>query len=1172
MTARELTSMGRSHGRNRVSIAVVGACVALAVLASASPAAAEGSAWWRLDSTAAPTKLPRTGEAQLIVTATNLGDREVNASPEHPVTITDRLPAGVRPTAVNEFGSSVVRQATCPQHPSGQVVTCTFTGKLAPYESLTTRIIVEMEEPTEAPLFNVVAVEGGQTPSPELLKRPLTLEKVAEEETPFGIEDYELIPESEDGSLDTRAGSHPFQLTTVLDFNQALVEYAQAEGGGFWPSAPALPHDLHLKLPPGLVGDPSAVPKCSTTDFATEVESHDVCPEDTQVGVATVTVYEPKIVRLYRKSVPVFNLEPEPGEPASFGFVVDTVAGMVPVVLKTAVPSGGNYGVEVNVVDVSEAAQVLSSAVTLWGVPGDPRHNSSRGWGCLQPEETKLPCEPFTESTPKAFLTLPTSCEQPLTSTVGGDSWPTGQPGNEGSVLAPEHTEYRLPSLLTGCPVLGFEPAISMEPEQHSASTPSGLSVTVSMPQEGLLSASGLAESALQEAIVALPEGMQLNPSAANALEDCSVLDFGSLNGPEAEGGRPLEGAEEELQTANKYFTKASPDCPDAAKLGTVNIQTPLLPNELTGSLYLAAQNTNPFRSPLAMYLVAEDKNDGIRVKLVGEVRMEESTGQIVTMFRNGPELPFSNLELHLFGGQRGSLSTPPLCGSYTAETKFTPWSDAQPARPQGGFTIKTGPGGTPCPSNPLPFAPSLKAYSESGQAGGFSPFTLTISRPDGQQQLTGITMHLPPGIAGLLSKVTPCLEPPVGEEWSCGPDSMIGHSVATAGLGSEPVTLPGNAYLTIGYDGAPFGVLVQTPAVAGPFNLGMINVRSRINVDPSDASVTITTDPGPRDEAIPARLKGVPAQLQRIQVSVNRPEFLFNPTNCNPLTIAGSLDGNEGASVPLSYPFQVANCATLPFAPKLTAEVAGQGSKANGTSLTVKLESGGVGPTGVVQANIAKVDLTIPAALPSRLTTIQKACLAAVFEANPASCDEGSVIGNATVHTPVLSSPLTGPGYLVSHGGAEFPDVEFVLQGEGIKLVLDGKTDIKKGVTYSKFESAPDAPFTTFETNLPAGPHSAFTPNVPEKENFNLCRTSLSMPTTITGQNGAVIEQDTKIAVTGCHGVKAFKVTKLEEALKACQKKHKQHKSKRLACEKRARKKYGVKKAAKSSEKNTKK
>jgi hypothetical protein len=293
--------------------------------------------------------------------------------------------------------------------------------------------------------------------------------------------------------------------------------------------------------------------------------------------------------------------------------------------------------------------------------------------------------------------------------------------------------------------------------------------------------------------------------------------------------------------------------------------------------------------------------------------------------------------------------------------------------------------------------------------------------------------------------------------------------------------------------------------------------------------------------------------------VTVERPggaPFQFNPTNCERLSLNGSLSGWEGASSGISEGFYATNCASLPFQPKLTASVVGQGSKADGTTFVVKLESPGLG-----QADIHKVDLTIPASLPSRLTTIQKACLEAVFNANPASCDEGSLIGEGIVHTPVFKNPLKGPAYLVSHGNAAFPDVEFVLQGEGVTLVLDGKTYIHNGITYSKFETSPDAPFTTFESIFPAGPHSALTPNVPEKEDFNLCKTTLTLPTELTGQNGAFISQTTKVAVLGCKGVAAYKATKaqlLAKALKACKKDKK--KSKRVACEKAARKKYGTK------------
>ena len=305
--------------------------------------------------------------------------------------------------------------------------------------------------------------------------------------------------------------------------------------------------------------------------------------------------------------------------------------------------------------------------------------------------------------------------------------------------------------------------------------------------------------------------------------------------------------------------------------------------------------------------------------------------------------------------------------------------------------------------------------------------------------------MHLPPGVAAMLSSVALCEEPQAASD-ECPAASEVGHATAVAGLGAEPYTeTGGRVFITGPYGGAPFGLEIVTPAVAGPFNLGFVTVRSKLFIDPNNASVTIVSDP------LPTQLRDIPLQLKRVIVNVDRPGFQFNPTNCNPMSINGTISGSEGASAPVSSPFQVTNCAALPFSPKLTATAGGRGSKADGTSLDVKVESGGVGPGGVAQAGIAKVDLQLPLALSSRLPTLQKACVEAVFNADPASCDEGSVIGEATIHTPVLSSPLTGPAYLVSHGGAEFPDVEFVLQGEGITLVLDGKTDIKHGITYSE-------------------------------------------------------------------------------------------------------------------------
>jgi len=1165
-------------------------CLAAAASAGASPAFAEASPapHWKLESRPAPTNLPLKGEGILVVTASNLGDADVNGEAKQ-VTITDALPAGLEATEVEanskgtpsssknvrfEHGKIIENPdgLSCTKAPVNPIV-CTFGQKLPPYEQLEVIIKVKVNLTIPSEPTNEVTVTGGEAKS-ESFSQPVA---VNGDPTAFGVERLELTPENEDGSADTRAGSHPFQLTTTFNLNQTLGSDPDIpHGGGILPSVPALERNLSFKLPPGLigntnvVGNPNAVQQCDGVDFgAFDEEDINSCPNDTVVGVAAVTFNDPLTLGFDTNVVPVFNLVPAPGEPARFGFEVVHV----PIILDTSVRTGEDYGVTVSVHNASEAVEVLGSRVTFWGVPGESSHDQARGWTCLGEgtvqSDLERPCTPLGLSQPAPFLVLPTSCG-PVQATVEGEAWnrSTLESKHEAATLEGKN---EFPTALSDCAELPFNPSLEVKPDEHAASTPTGLSVEVHVPQETTLTAGDRAEADVKATTLELPEGMQASAGAANGLETCSPAQLGLL-----------PGFEETSQTENEHFSRGlpTPACPNAAKVGTVEIETPLVPEPLTGSVYMAQQNTNPFKSPLVLYVIAEEPTSRVLVKLAGAVTLDERTGRLVSTFENAPQTPFDHLTLHLFNTENESASqvTPAFCGGYRATAFFTPWSEggvaerkSDPEAP-GGFKITSGPGGTPCPGASLPFAPGFQAGISNVQAGAFTPFSLTINRPDGEQALNSIAMQLPPGIAARLSSVTPCQEPPVGTEWACGPGSLIGQSTSSSGLGGNPVTLGGQVYLTTGYDGAPFGLLDATLAKAGPFNLGMVYVRSRINVDPNTAAVTITTDEGPHRDAVPTILKGVPVQLKQVNVTVDRPEFQFNPTNCTPTAITGTLGAKEGASVGVSSRFAVGNCAALPFKPQLTASVGGHASKANGANLDVNIESAGLG-----QANIAKVDLTLPKALPSRLTTIQKACPEAVFAANPASCDEGSVIGSATVRTPVLKSPLTGPAYLVSHGGAAFPDVEFVLQGEGITLILDGKTDIKKGITYSRFESAPDAPFTTFETVLPAGPHSALTANVPAKSGFSLCGTSLAMPTEITGQNGMVISQTTKIAVTGCGAVKTFKATKAQRLAKAqkadrTNSKAKTKKSKRLACEKRAHKKYGASASKASKQKHRKK
>jgi hypothetical protein len=712
----------------------------------------------------------------------------------------------------------------------------------------------------------------------------------------------------------------------------------------------------------------------------------------------------------------------------------------------------------------------------------------------------------------------------------------------------PIESEYH--ESLAGCEALQLSPGIFVQPDTSAASTPTGLSVDVTVAQNEAPGA--LASSAVKSTTVTLPAGIALNPGAANGLQVCSALQMG------------LEGGfEERSQLENDHFSPDEALCQPGAKVGTVAIKSPDLEKEVDGSVYLAGEGTNPFEPPLVLYMVAYNEELGVRVKLAGTVLPDPVSGQLSSTFEDTPEVPFESLKLHFFGDHHQSVSTPTQCGEYSTSAAFTPWSGGAPvvAGPKAPFTITTGPGGGACPNGSLPFSPNFNAGPSTIQAGAFTSFSLTIAIPDGQQRPTSLTTHLPAGLAAMLSAVTPC---PIAtaDAAGCGPESLIGHSTGVSGLGGEPYSFPGTVYLTGGFDRAPYGISVVTPAVAGPFNLGTLIANSTIQIDKNTAAVTVTTvesrlldqhGSSPLATPVPTIVKGAPVQLKDLNVTIDRPNFEFNPTNCTPTEVTGTVDGSEGGSASVTSPFQVSNCPSLPFSPGLSVTAGGSYSRVNGTSFVVKVSS------APGQANIAKTRLVIPQQLPSRLTTIQKACLASVFEANPASCDEGSNIGYAIVHTPVLKNPLTGPAYLVSHGGAAFPDVEFVLQGEGILLILDGQTNIHNGITTSTFNAVPDAPVSSFEAILPAGPHSALTGYLPNST--SLCSTKLVVPTTITGQNGVVIERNTPVAYNGCKGVLPFKETnsqKLAKALKQCRAKYKKHKHKRASCEAAARKKYG--------------
>jgi hypothetical protein len=1075
--------------RNAIVGAAALAVVCVPMLSGASSAAA-AMPWWHLNVVSAPASTPG-GEGTIIVEASNLGDVPIEGA-EDPVTIVDKLPPGVTATSFNPSGGGgaigrnfVHLFMSC----SGvATVTCSYPAPLLQYERLMIQIRVKIAPGTGSGV-NEISLSGGGAQSVTSHHRiPL------DGASPYGLENYELTPEEEGGAPDTQAGSHPFQLTTTFTLNSIKHPTKEAGGEGETEVQPvALTKDLRFNLPPGLIGNPTPVPQCSQYVFTQMMKGNGECPADTVVGVAAVTVVREGFLSPYGPlglTEPLYNLEPSTGEPAKFGFRASEGG---PVILDTAVRTGGNYGVVVTVANISELLGTIGSQVTFWGTPDDSRHDTARGV-CLRenfnlnaPELGSAACPGQEHGQP--FLIQPTSCLGPLKTSLEADSWTS-----PGQFTAPEEYTFQNsagePYGLDGCNRLNFEPSISLTPDGQQGSTPTGLTVGVHVPQEASLNAIGLADSTVKDTTVTLPVGVGLNPAGADGLQSCGLDQIA------------LESAAEQT-------------CPEAAKVGTLEIKSPLLPNPLVGAAYLAQQNANPFGSLVALYLVARDPVSGVLIKLAGQVVPDPVTGQLVSTFKETPQLPFEDLKLHFFGGSRAPLGTPALCGTYTTTASIAPWSGNAPVDSSSEFQVTSGPNGTPC-SNPLPFAPTLTTGATNIQAGAFTPFTMTMSREDGNQNLKAIQLKMPPGLLGTLSNVKLCGEAQANAG-TCGPESLIGHTIVSVGLGGNPFTVTGGqVFITGPYKGAPYGLSIVNPAKAGPFDLGSVVVRAKVEVDPITAALRITTDTdGPY--SIPQIIDGIPLQIKHVNVTIDRPDFTFNPTNCSKTAITGSLTSSEGASSALSVPFQVTNCATLGFKPLFKVSTNGKTSRAKGASLSVKLTY----PKAAwgTQANIKSVKVDLPKQMPSELRTLQHACPNQVFEANPAACPSASRVGSATATTPIIPVGLSGPAYFVSYGGAKFPELVIVLSGYGVTVDLHGETFINPaGITSSTFRSIPDVPIGGFELNLPQGTFSALGANA------NLCKVKggLKMPTVFVAQNGLVIHQSTPISVSNCAKAKA--------------------------------------------------
>jgi hypothetical protein len=868
-----------------------------------------------------------------------------------------------------------------------------------------------------------------------------------------------------EGAIDTQAGSHPYQLTLAFAFNN----------DGATGLAGDEPRELSVDLPEGLLSDGNAVPQCERAALDAETTTPfgaGECPASTVVGEDTIALAGQAPV-----TVPVYNMVPPPGVTTELGFTAFSTHTLV----DTTIPGNGGYGL-VEHINKLPQLNVLFDSLTLWGTPAEEYHSSGRAGSSAG--------VPLT-----AFLTLPTSCGAPLPFSAELLSTWQNPSANAGAGFV-SHDDQQSPVGLTGCDALGFAPTAAVAPNTTHTDTPAELTVQLAEPQEGLAAPGGLTVSDLQNTTIALPKGLAVNPGLAAGLQTC-----------------------EESEAA--IGSEAVPSCPAASKIGEAQIETPLLRNTLKGNMYVLASQ------PPSIKLIIAASGEGVNLKLTATLHLNETTGQPTLTLDETPQLALSRLTVAFSGGAHAALLTPLACGSYSSAADFTPASSplVEDVLQSSTFALESGPSGVPCA--PAPFAPVMSAGSSTDQAGGYATFSMLLERPDGQQRISNLAFKLPPGLLGLIGSVPLCGEPQAAAG-ACPQASQIGHVVLGAGAGPYPLYIPQagqpspTIYLTGAYQGAPYGLSITLPLLAGPFDLGTDVLRARVEVDSHTGQLGVVLG------SLPGLVRGIPLDLRTISMTFDRPRFMINPTNCNPAAVTGTVSSLEGTTVALESHFELGSCQALKFEPHLALSTQAKTSTASGASLTARITypaEAVAGNEAESQANLQTLKLQLPKQLSLRHSTLSSTCTAQVFEGNPAGCPAGSIVGHATLLTPVLSGALSGPVYYVSHAGQKLPSLELVLQGSGITLQVTASTTSTKTGTSTTFNGIPDIPLNTLEITLPQGAHSVLTTT------SNLCKSKSTLPSELVAQNGAVIKQVTKLTTSGCAKTKKKEKKKSKKA-----------------------------------------
>jgi hypothetical protein len=781
--------------------------------------------------------------------------------------------------------------------------------------------------------------------------------------------------------------------------------------------------DIEVKLPAGLLGNPNAVPKCPMAAFNSAFGGGG-CPRNSIVGLSTLEFLGAE------EAVPVFNLQPGPNEPARFGFSFLIAS----IFLHASIRTGGDYGTTLTIPDTSQGLPLTGNELTFWGVPGE-----------VFEKEFGLPYE----APIRPFLSNPTSCTGPGLFNLRLNFWQEPSVYHEASFL--NHDSADNPVGMEGCDKLSFEPTLSVQSEPPSAASTTAVSARVHVPQHNE-DPNGLISAHLKKAVVTLPKGVAVNPAAASGRGACSEAQFGLDN------NNPVS-------------------CPSDSRIGLGEIISPLLSEPLTGSIYLAQQNANPFGSLLAIYYIVEA--EGVKIKLAGHVETDPVTGQVTTTFDNNPQLPFSDFKLDFFGGPRAVLVNPSACGDYTSTGVITSWSGGPAVNTTSSFAINQN-------CNTGGFDPKLAAGSTNPVAGAYAPFVFNVSREDGEQNVSRIDLTLPKGESAKLAGVPLCPEAGAAAG-NCPAASQVGSLNIAAGVGPQPVWVPQPgraptaAYLAGPYQGAPYSLVIKVPVQAGPFDLGTVAVRAAIQIDPESAQVSVSSDP------LPQILQGIPIDYRQVQVGVDRSGFMLDPTNCQEAQVNSAITSETGAIATPSSRFQVGSCGDLGFKPKLYTRISGKTNRGANPKFRAVLEP------RQGDANIGRVALTLPRSEFLDQAHIRTVCTRVQYAAK--ACPQESIYGSAKATTPLLDQPLEGPVYLRSSNHT-LPDLVASLDGQ-IHIDLAGRIDsVHEGIR-TTFETPPDVPVTKFVLEMKGGQKGLLV------NSRNVCAQTYRSTANLRGQNG---------------------------------------------------------------------